>query len=73
MYGLVDNEFMLFKDQRSVESQAQRQECDRKNSKAKMVVKSMENRQGDQICSFCCYLLWSGTREDAVKFCAYVK
>jgi len=54
-------------------SQKHRQECDRKNTKAKMVVKSVENRRGDQICSFCCYLLWSGTGEAEVKFCTYVK
>lgn len=52
MYGLADNEFMLFKSQRSAWSKAQRQECDRKNTEAKTVVKSMENRQGDKICSF---------------------
>lgn len=72
MYGLADNEFMLFKDQRSAWSKAQRQECDRKNAEAKMVVKSIENRQGDKICSFC-YLPWNGTRKAADKFCAYAK
>lgn len=38
-----------------------------------MVVKSTENRQADQICFFCCYLLWSGSEEADVKFRAYAK
>lgn len=75
MYGLADNEFMLFKSQRSAWSKAQRQECDRKNTEAKTVVKSMENGQGDKICSF---VIPHGMAPErllinADKFCDYAK